>query len=108
MGHDILESKVEARLFAGVKALGGRATKIAKVPGWPDRIVLLPGGLLFFVELKRPKGGRVAEHQALAHEIIRDLGQTVLILSNYEEVDDFLRRMARRIKLTRRLHAHKG
>lgn len=60
----ILEKEIEAKLTAMVKRHGGLCLKWV-CPGWagvPDRILLLPGGLITFVELKR-KGGRVSAMQ---------------------------------------------
>lgn len=83
----MLESAVEKRLVKEVKARGGWAIKfIPSVSGLPDRIVLLPGGRLFFVELKRPKGGVVAEHQKVVHAKLRRLGFRVDVLSSIDEV----------------------
>ena len=53
------ESEIEARLVRGVKALGGVAYKFVspgKV-GVPDRVVVLPGGRVIFVE-RKAEGGR--------------------------------------------------
>ena len=50
------ERDVERYLRERVKQLGGRAYKFVSPGnnGVPDRIVMLPGGKLFFVELKAP------------------------------------------------------
>ncbi len=50
------ESTVEDHLLAEAKRLGGIAIKIAPLSavGLPDRLVLLPGGRVGFLELKRP------------------------------------------------------
>lgn len=42
--------------------------------GVPDRIVLLPGGRIHFVELKRPKGGRIAPLQRVWASRLHKLG----------------------------------
>lgn len=51
-----IEAKIERALVEGVKSLGGVAIKIAPVSfvGLPDRLILLPGGIAAFVELKSP------------------------------------------------------
>ena len=60
------EAKIEARLVARARSAGGEALKWSSPSnrGVPDRIVLLPGGRIVFVELKAP--GRVpgAQQQA--------------------------------------------
>ena len=61
----ILEKDIEQKLVKKVKECGGLCLKWV-CPGWagvPDRIVLLPGGRVVFVELKRPKGGRLSKQQ---------------------------------------------
>ena len=60
-----LEKDIEKKLVNMVKHRGGLCLKWV-CPGWagvPDRIVLLPGGKVIFVELKRPKGGVVSTRQ---------------------------------------------
>lgn len=57
---ETLEKEIEKKLGDIVKSHGGLCLKWV-CPGWsgvPDRILLLPGGHILFVELKRPKGGR--------------------------------------------------
>ena len=52
----LLEKDIERHLREGIKSLGGWCLKFVS-PGFtgvPDRIVLMPGGKLCFVELKRP------------------------------------------------------
>lgn len=80
------ESTVEKRLGMEVKSRGGWAVKfLPSVSGLPDRIVLLPGGRMFFVELKAPTG-TVKAHQKVVHGKLRRLGFPVVILSSVDEV----------------------
>ena len=56
-----LEKDIERKLVSMAKRHGGYCLKWV-CPGWsgvPDRIILLPGGRVIFVELKRPKGSRL-------------------------------------------------
>lgn len=50
------ESTLERALREYVKRCGGRAYKFISPgnPGVPDRLCVFPGGLVVFVELKRP------------------------------------------------------
>lgn len=60
-----LEKDIEGRLRRMVEHYGGKCLKFT-CPGWrgvPDRIVLLPGGVVIFVEMKRPKGGELSAMQ---------------------------------------------
>lgn len=85
------ESLVERKLTSLVKERGGWALKfIPSVSGLPDRIVLLPGGRMFFVELKRLNGGRVAAHQTVVHKKLAKLGFPVAVLSSVDEVMEWL------------------
>lgn len=61
----VLETEIEQKLTAIARRHGGKCLKWV-CPGWsgvPDRILLLPGGRIIFVELKRPKGGVLAKRQ---------------------------------------------
>ncbi len=71
-----LEKDIERRLVNMVERHGGLCLKWV-CPGWsgvPDRIVLLPGGRIYFVELKRPKGGRLSALQRKWREWLLRLG----------------------------------
>ena len=71
-----LEKEIEKKLRIAVEKRGGRCLKWV-CPGWsgvPDRIVLLPGGLIHFVETKRPKGGVLSALQIKWREWITKLG----------------------------------
>lgn len=89
----MLECKVETHLATGVEARGGIAFKFKPfgIIGVPDRIVLLPGGRLIFVELKRPVGGVVKPWQSRMHQKLRELGFRVEVLSDIGMVDTFIR-----------------
>lgn len=83
------ERRVEQVLGWEVKARKGWAIKfLPSVSGLPDRIVLLPGGRLIFVELKSPTG-TVAPHQTVVHNRLRALGFEVLVLSSTEAVREW-------------------
>ena len=80
----VLEKEIEAKLVKLVKATGGLCLKWV-CPGWagvPDRIVLLPGGRVIFVETKRPKGGRLSERQIWWGEKLISLGFTWCVVCN--------------------------
>lgn len=52
----MLEKEIESLLFRRTKQMGGMALKFVSpgMSGVPDRIILLPGGHIAFVELKAP------------------------------------------------------
>lgn len=71
-----LEKNIEQKLVDKVRQYGGWCLKWV-CPGWagvPDRIVLLPGGRIVFVETKRPKGGRLDKRQIRWAQILTDFG----------------------------------
>lgn len=87
----LTEKQVENRLTAGVEKLGGMALKFPPLffAGFPDRIILMPGGIVIFVELKKPgKSPRALQHKV--HDKLRRLGFRVDVLADYEQVDTFL------------------
>lgn len=86
-----LEKDVEQRLVRLIKNHGGLALKWV-CPGWagvPDRIVLLPGGRIYFIELKRPQGGRIAERQKWWADKLRGLGFDCYFLLSAADVTHF-------------------
>ena len=85
------ERDVERYLRERVKKLGGRAYKFVSPGnnGVPDRIVMLPGGQLFFVELKAPGKKTTALQDAQIDRIAR-LGQDIFVVDSKEKVDNIL------------------
>lgn len=84
-----LENEVENFLRCEVEKHGGRCQKFLPdyARGWPDRIVLLPDGVLVWVETKRPVGGVLDGPQLVAHEILRRLGQRVEVVWTKAEAE---------------------
>lgn len=88
-----LERDIEKKLKDKVQKLGGHCLKWT-CPGWagvPDRIVLMTGGRVYFVELKRPKGGRLSALQKHWHKVLRELGFLVCVVWTLEDVMSFER-----------------
>ncbi len=86
------ERDVERYLVNEVKKKDGRCIKLHALSeeGLPDRMVLLPGGIIFFVELKRRKG-ILSPMQVAQHRSFKKLGQKVYTTFSKEEVDETLR-----------------
>ena len=83
-----LEKDIEKALVAMIKRRGGLCLKWV-CPGWsgvPDRIVLLPGGRVFFIELKQPKGGRLSELQKFWRDQLQRLGCRYWLIWSHEDV----------------------
>ena len=86
-----LEKEIERKLLRLVEKHGGRCLKWV-CPGWagvPDRIVLLPGGRIHFVETKRPKGGRYSAMQDKWREWLLALGFSYWRIKDQEQLDIF-------------------
>lgn len=77
------EAPIEAHLVKAVKAAGGHAYKFVSPgrKGVPDRLVILPGGRLVFVECKAP-GQKPRPDQQREHERLRALGCEVVVLDS--------------------------
>ena len=87
----MLERTVEQRLVEAVRKAGGLCPKFVS-PGWdgvPDRIVLLPGGKLGFVELKAP-GQKLRPLQRRRREHLECLGFRVFVIDGVEQIGGVL------------------
>lgn len=87
----MLEKEIESYLVRRVAAAGGTAYKFSSPArrGVPDRIVVMPGGRVVFVELKAP-GKRATTLQEREHERLRALGQDVHVIDSKEACDALL------------------
>lgn len=87
------ERRVESQLGREIKALGGWSIKILpSVAGLPDRLVLLPGGRVYFVETKSPTG-TVEPHQTVIHRRLETLGFPVTVLSTPDQVTEWVSKL---------------
>lgn len=87
-----LENEVEGHLRRRVEKAGGLCVKFLPdfARGFPDRIVLLPGGVLVWVETKRPQGGVLSPAQKVQHVLLRRLGQRVEVVWTKDQADDLI------------------
>ncbi|CAB4165039.1 VRR-NUC domain containing protein [uncultured Caudovirales phage] len=84
------EKDIELCLRQGVEARGGAAFKFrSSVRGVPDRIVVMEGGRVFFIEMKTSRG-RLSWPQERVHGVLRALGATVVVLRSLDDVVEFL------------------
>lgn len=79
------ERLIEKHLRVRIHRIGGVSIKMGQ-EGWPDRLVIVPGGETTFVELKATNG-RVKPHQARRHETLRQLEQEVFVPNSKAEID---------------------
>ena len=80
------EKQIERKLTIAAKNMGGIAPKFTSpgFDGMPDRIVLLPGGRLGFVEVKAP--GKVPRPlQEARHQVLRHLGFLIYVLIDIQQ-----------------------
>lgn len=85
------EKTIESKLTQAAKALGGIAPKFTSpgLDGMPDRIVLLPGGHMAFVEVKAP--GKVPRPlQKARHRMLQKLGFKVYVLDDTGQIGGIL------------------
>ena len=83
-----MEKHIEAYLVKRVKALGGIAYKWRGHGGAADRIVVLPDGTVWFVEVKTI-GGRLSALQKVFAADMARLKQQYCVLWTKEQVDEF-------------------
>ena len=88
----MLEKTLEHKFVTEVKRVGGLALKFLS-PGFdgvPDRLVLLPGGRLGFVEVKA-LGKRPRPLQLARHRLLRRLGFKVYVLDDERQIGGIIR-----------------
>lgn len=85
------EKSIEQKLVCAVKQRGGICPKLAcpGFDGMPDRLILLPGGRMGFVEVKAP-GGKPRLLQAARHQLLTRLGFKVYVLDAPEQIGGIL------------------
>lgn len=85
------EKEIEKKLTLEVKKRGGLAVKFVSpgFDGMPDRIVLMPGGIIAFVEVKAP-GKRPRPLQMARHKLFRKLGFLVFVLEDESQIGGIL------------------
>lgn len=85
------EKAIEKKLVQSVKSAGGIALKFASpgFDGMPDRIVLIPGGHIGFVEVKA-QGEKPRPLQMARHGLLRRLGFKVYVLDDEQQIGGIL------------------
>ena len=85
------EKTIERKLADAVKKRGGMAPKFTSpgFDGMPDRIILLPGGRMAFVEVKAP--GKIPRPlQEARHRLLCSLGFQVYVLDDADQIGGVL------------------
>lgn len=88
----MLEKNLEKKLFEKIKNLKGLIYKFNSQSnnGVPDRLIILPNGKVYFVELKRPSG-ILSELQKYQIKRLKSMKQNVCVISSIEDLNNFLR-----------------
>ena len=85
------EKTIEAKLVQAVRTKGGLAPKFTSpgLDGVPDRLVLLPGGRIAFIELKAP-GKTLRPLQVRRKRQLEALGFSVYCIDSPEQIGGIL------------------
>lgn len=84
------ESHLETVFNTRIRQMRGISIKLVPtVAGIPDRLVLLPGGRTFLVELKA-EDGALHQIQIVWHQRALDIGHTVIVLKGRREMMTWL------------------
>ena len=81
------EKEIESKLRREVKARGGLAIKFVSpgLNGVPDRLILMPGGRIAFIELKAP-GRKMRPLQVRRAKQLEALGFRVYCIDSKERI----------------------
>ena len=87
----MLEKELEQKLVRAVKKQGGLCWKLTSpgTVGVPDRLVLMKGGKMAFVEVKRP-GEHLRPIQERRKAQLEELGFKVFVLDDIEKIGEIL------------------
>lgn len=85
--NSLRERDIEKKLVSEVKKAGGLALKFVSpgLSGVPDRLVLMPGGMACFAELKAP-GQKMRPLQVKRKEMLEGLGFHVYCIDSMEKI----------------------
>ncbi|ARK07388.1 DNA polymerase I [Salmonella phage SE40] len=74
------------------EALGGLVRKLSyeNRVGAPDLLVVLPGGIVWFVEVKKDENTKPDPHQLREHERMRKRGANVFVVGSKKQVDKLI------------------
>lgn len=84
----MIEKDIENRLVLQVEKIGGQALKF-EVPGkagMPDRLILVPGGSIIFVEVKAP-GEKPRPLQKKRMRDLEEMGFKTRVVDSYDSID---------------------
>jgi Holliday junction resolvase len=88
------EAEIERKLVKAVERMGGLAFKFVSpgACGVPDRLLVMPGGRVYFVELKT-QIGRLSKIQTYRLKQLCDRGQNVEVIKGEEALKAFVAKL---------------
>lgn len=94
----MLERDIENWLNKQIEKIGGLAFKFVSPgnPGVPDRIYILPGGEVWFVELKQ-QFGKIANIQKWQRQRLQDMGCNYRLVKGMEDAKAFVGEIKREV-----------
>lgn len=86
------ESEIEAYVKKEIESRGGLFFKFTSPgqTGVPDRIIVMPGGRVFFVEFKTERG-RISKVQAYQLDRLIDLGVEASVIQGMDGAREWIR-----------------
>ena len=89
------EKQIESKLVKAVRDVGGMCPKLVSpgTDGMPDRLVLLPGCRIGFVEVKAP-AKKPRPLQTRRHRQLQALGFPVFVLDDPEQVPQIVKEVS--------------
>ncbi len=89
-GVFMLEKTIENYFKTKTESNGGLCIKLTGFVGIPDRLILLPGGRMFFVEFKQ-KGKKPRKIQSFIHDKLKSLGFRVYVIDDKDKIEEVCR-----------------
>lgn len=87
----IFEKDLEKRLVREIEKIGGEALKFNSTKsGMPDRLILMPKGRAYFVEMKKP-GEKPRPLQLKRKRDLEKLGFQVKVIDSIDQIDIFIK-----------------
>lgn len=86
------EGKIQKYAKERFEAIDGLVRKIVYEGrnGAPDLLVVLPGGVVWFIEVKKDENTEPEAHQLREHKRLRKRDANVFVVGTKEEVDDLI------------------
>ena len=86
------EGRIQKYAKERFEALGGLVRKLSyeNRVGAPDLLVILPGGIVWFVEVKKDENTEPEAHQLREHERMRKRGANVFVVGSIKQVDTLI------------------